>query len=194
MQRSVTPPLLLAAFAFTALFAQQPSPSPAPASQPAGQKTLAATLNVYAFPTKGQKPEQQSADEAECYQYAVTNTGSDPFELQKKAEQTQQQKAQADQQIKESGKGAGAKGALGGAAAGALIGEIASDDPGEGAAWGAAVGGIAARRKAKGAKAEASKQVEQQSQQAQQATAEQVDNFKKAFSVCLEAKNYMVKY
>lgn len=28
----------------------------------------------------------------------------------------------------------------------------------------------------------------------QQATAEQIDNFKKAFSVCLEAKEYMVKY
>ena len=26
------------------------------------------------------------------------------------------------------------------------------------------------------------------------ATEEQVDNFKKAFSVCLEAKDYMVKY
>jgi hypothetical protein len=194
MNSRITPYLLLAALGCTTLFAQQPAPSPAPAGQPAGQKTLAATLNVYAFPTKGQKPEQQSADEAECYQYAVTNTGNDPFELQKKAEQTQQQKAEADKQIAESGKGAGAKGALGGAAAGALIGEIASDDPGEGAAWGAAVGGIAARRKAKSAKSDASKQVEQQSQQAQQATAEQVDNFKKAFSVCLEAKNYMVKY
>jgi hypothetical protein len=28
----------------------------------------------------------------------------------------------------------------------------------------------------------------------QQAIAEQVGNFKKAFSVCLEAKEYMVKY
>ncbi len=28
----------------------------------------------------------------------------------------------------------------------------------------------------------------------QQATAEQINNFKKAFSVCLEAKDYMVKY
>ena len=28
----------------------------------------------------------------------------------------------------------------------------------------------------------------------QQATAEQLENFKKAFSVCLEGKNYMVKY
>jgi uncharacterized protein (DUF3084 family) len=33
-----------------------------------------------------------------------------------------------------------------------------------------------------------------QSQQAQQATAGQIENFKKAFSVCLEAKKYMVKY
>ena len=44
------------------------------------------------------------------------------------------------------------------------------------------------------APAEASQQVEQQNQQAQQATAEQIENFKKAFSVCLEAKKYMVKY
>jgi hypothetical protein len=44
------------------------------------------------------------------------------------------------------------------------------------------------------AKEEASQEVEQQNQQTQQATAEQQQNFKKAFSVCLEAKNYMVKY
>lgn len=44
------------------------------------------------------------------------------------------------------------------------------------------------RRKTRRAKADASQQVEQQTQQAQQATAEQIENFKKAFSVCLEAK------
>ena len=44
------------------------------------------------------------------------------------------------------------------------------------------------------APAEASQQVEQQNQQAQQATAEQIENFKKAFSVCLEAKKHMVEY
>ena len=32
------------------------------------------------------------------------------------------------------------------------------------------------------------------SQQSQQVTAEQIENFKKAFSVCLEAKEYMVKF
>jgi len=163
-------------------------------TQPTQQKTLAATIDVYVFPTEGQTPQQQSTDEAACYNWAVQNTGSDPFALQKQAQQAQQQADQAEQQIDQAGKGAGAKGAVGGAAAGALIGEIASDDAGKGAAWGALAGAVIARRRTQQAKAQASQQVEQQNQQAQQATAEQIDNFKKAFSVCLEAKKYMVKY
>ena len=46
-------------------------------ASPSGQKTLAATLNVYVFPTEGQTSEQQSKDEAECYGWAVEkNTGT----------------------------------------------------------------------------------------------------------------------
>ena len=163
-------------------------------TQPTQQKTLAATIDVYVFPTEGQTPQQQSTDEAACYNWAVQNTGSDPFALQKQAQQQQQQADQAQQQIAESGKGAGAVGAVGGAAAGALIGEIAGHSASAAAGWGALAGAVIARRRTAHAKAEASEQVEQQSQQAQQATAEQVENFKKAFSVCLEAKKYMVKY
>ena len=163
-------------------------------TQPAQQKSLAATINVYVFPTEGQTSQQQSTEEAICYDWAVQNTGSDPFALQKQAEQQEQQAEQAQQQIDQAGKGAGAKGAVGGAAAGALIGEIVSDSAGAGAAYGALAGAIIARRRTARAKDEASQQVEQQEQQAQQATAEQVDNFKKAFSVCLEAKKYMVKF
>ncbi len=163
-------------------------------TQPAQQKSLASTINVYVFPTTGQTAEQQSTDEAACYNWAVQNTGSDPFALQKQAQQQQQQADQAQQQIDQAGKGAGAKGAVGGAAAGALIGEIVSDDAGKGAAYGALAGAIIARRRTARAKDEASQQVEQQEQQAQQATSEQIDNFKKAFSVCLEGKKYLVKY
>jgi len=163
-------------------------------TQPAQQKSLAATIDVYVFPTEGQTSQQQSTDEAACYNWAVQNTGSDPFALQKQASQAQQQADQAEQQIDQAGKGAGAKGAVGGAAVGALVGEIASDSAGAGAAWGALAGAVIARRRTERAKADASQQVEQQNQQAQQATAEQIENFKKAFSVCLEAKNYMVKY
>jgi len=36
--------------------------------------------------------------------------------------------------------------------------------------------------------------VEQQGAAQQQATQEQIDNFKTAFSLCREAKDYMVKY
>jgi hypothetical protein len=162
--------------------------------QASGQKTLAATMNVYVFPTKGQTPEVQSQHEMECYNWAVQNTGSDPFQLAKQAEQQQQQAQQAEQQAQQVGQGAGAAGAVKGAAAGALIGEIASDDAGKGAAYGAAAGLIAGRRRGRQAQQQATQQVEQQSQQAQQATQEQVNNFKKAFSVCLEAKDYMVKF
>jgi len=163
-------------------------------TQPEQEKSLAASIDVYVFPSEGQAPEQQSKDEAACYQWAVQNTGNDPFDLQKQSQQQQQAAQQQQQQIAQAGKGAGAKGAVGGAAAGALIGEIASDDAGKGAAWGALAGSVIARRRTQQAKAQASQQVEQQSQQAQQATAEQIENFKKAFSVCLEAKKYMVKY
>jgi len=164
-----------------------------PAAAPAGQKTLAATMNVHVFPNKGQTPEQQSMDESECYKFATTNTGTDPFALQKQSEQIAQQTEQAKQQAAQAGKGAGAKGAVKGAAAGAVVGEVANDDAGKGAGVGAAAGVVAGRRKGKAAEKQATAQVEQQGQQAQQATADQLTNFKKAFSVCLEAKNYMVK-
>ena len=53
----------------------------AQSAPPSGQKTLAATMDVYVFPTEGQAAEQQSKDEAECYNWAAGNTGSDPFNL-----------------------------------------------------------------------------------------------------------------
>ena len=94
----------------------------------AQQKTLASTMDVYVFPTKGQDASQQSQDEAECYNWAVGNTGSDPFDLAKQAQSDQakyeQQKAQAEQ----TSKGRTGKSALGGAAGGALIGvDLISD-------------------------------------------------------------------
>ncbi len=161
---------------------------------PTGQKSLSATLNVYVFPNAGQAPAQQSKDEGECYNWAVQNTGSDPFEVARQQQQQQQQTAQQKEQAQEAGKGTGARGALGGAAVGALIGEIASDDAGKGAAIGAGVGLVAGRSRGRRQKAEVTQQAEQQGQSAAQASAGQLDNFKKAFSVCLESKKYMVKY
>lgn len=163
-------------------------------ASPSGQKTLASTIDVYVFPTEGQTPETQSKDEAACYQWAVQNTGTDPFELSKQSQQQAQQTQQAQRQAQQVGTGAGVAGAARGAAVGALVGEIASDDPGKGAAWGAAAGAVAGRRRARMARGYAQAEVASQGQQAQQATSNQLTNFKKAFSVCLEAKKYIVKY
>jgi len=159
-----------------------------------GGKTLASTLEVYVFPTEGQAADQQSKDEAECYSWAASNTGSDPFELQKQSDQQAQQTDQQVQQAQSATQGAGVKGAARGAAGGALIGEIADDDAGKGAAYGAAAGAIAARRRSRAASQQTQQQAKEQGAAQQQATAEQIGNFKKAFSVCLEAKKYMVKF
>lgn len=191
MKKALILGVVAAVLATSVITAQAP---PATGGAAPAPKTIASTMSVYVFPTTGQDASQQSKDEAECYQWAVTNTGTDPFQLQKQQQAQAQQTQAQQQQIAQSGGGAGAKGAVKGAAAGALIGEIASDDAGEGAAYGAAAGVIAGRRKAKSAKKDAAAKTEQAGQQAQAATAEQLDGFKKAFSVCLEAKKYMVKY
>jgi hypothetical protein len=166
----------------------------APSLAHAQGQSLASTMDVYVFPADGQEPSQQSKDEAECYEWAVGNTGVDPFALADQEQQNQQQ-AEAEMQAAQSaGQGAGARGAVRGAAAGALIGEIANDDASEGAAWGAAAGAVSGRRSARRAQQQAQQQATAQAEQREQATAQELQNFKNAFSVCLEAKKYMVKY
>ncbi len=159
-----------------------------------GGSTLASTMEIYVFPTEGQEADQQSQDEAACYEWAVTNSGADPFELQKQSEAQAEQTEQAVAAAEQTGRGAGARGAVRGAAAGAVIGEIVDDDASQGAAYGAAAGAIRGRRQAAAAKEQATQQAEAQGEAQQAATEEQVGNFKKAFSVCLEAKDYLVKY
>lgn len=153
-------------------------------SSGSAQKSVASTMNIYVFPNAGQSPSQQSQDEGACYQWAVQNTGTDPFQLAKQAEA---QKQQAQQQAQAS-QGSGARGAARGAAAGALVGGMAGD-AGKGAAVGATAGAVSGRRRGKQAQAQA----DQQTAQTQAAASQQMDNFKKAFGGCLESKKYMVK-
>ena len=159
----------------------------------AADKSLASTLNIYVFPTAGQDSSRQSSDEASCYQWAVNNSGVDPFDVERNAAAQAQQSNEAQQRAEKEGAGAGAKGALRGALGGALIGEIADDDAGGGAAIGAVIGTVRGRRKGREARSQAQRNVQQQEQMQQQVTAQQRDDFKRAFSVCLEAKDYLVK-
>ncbi len=149
------------------------------------QKSLAASLGIAVFPSGGQSQSVQSQDEASCYQWAVKNTGIDPFQAQKQA---QERTAAAQQQSANASAGAGAGGAARGAAAGALFGAIGGD-AGKGAAIGAATGFVAGRVR----KRHNDAQTEEYTQNVNNATAAQIDTFKKAFSACLESKKYIVK-
>ena len=140
---------------------------------------LVSKLNIYVFPAQGQTKEQQEKDILECYQWAVQQSGVDPLNPPK---------VEAEQ-VEGGPDGSAVRGAARGAAAGAAIGAIAGD-AGKGAAIGAAAGGMGGRRSSKAGQA-------QQQQQANQAAANQeqelMNNFKKAFSACLEGKGYTVK-
>jgi hypothetical protein len=96
--------------------------------------------------------------------------------------------------------GARARGAVRGAAAGAVVGEIADDDAGKGAAYGAAAGVVAGGARNREAKRQQEAQANAANQQAQAQAdqhnaevAQQLANFKKGMSACLEGKGYVVK-
>jgi len=145
----------------------------------AQETTLASGLGLFVFPSNDQNKEQQDTDEMACYKWAKEQTGVDPLNP------PEVQAAQVDR----SADGTAVVGAAGGAAAGAAIGAIAGD-AGKGAAIGAVVGGLRGRR----AKVVGDEMQQQQNNAAAAAaTEEMMNNFKKAFTACLEGKGYTVK-
>ncbi len=131
----------------------------------------------FVYPAKGQTPEQQKKDEAECYTWAVQQTGFDP-------NKPQAAPAAPPPPTTASGStpGAGARGA----ARGAVVGAVVADDAGAGAAAGA----VAARSQSRRQNAQ---QAQQQQQATQQAQAGQQATFAKARAACLEGRGYTVK-
>lgn len=156
----------------------------------AKDETLASAIEVSVFPAGGQDSAQQSEDEAECYSWAVNNSGNDPFELMKQQEAADQQ-TEAQLEATEDAQRSG--GAIKGAAAGAVVGEITGGDAGESAAIGAAVGIVANRRRNRAAHQQAA-QVEEQAAATEQATEAEIEKFMNGFTACLEAKDYVAKY
>lgn len=136
-------------------------------------------MGLYVFPSKGQSNQQQKADEFECYNWAVEQSGIDPLNLPK---------VEAPPPLEGPSGGAVVGGAKG-AAAGAAIGAIAGD-AGKGAAIGAVAGGLAGRRQGKQAQAQHNQQAQAGADAANQ---EISDSFKKAFSVCMEGKGYTIQ-
>lgn len=158
---------------------------------------LASSLKVFVYPAKGQEAAQQQKDEGECFAWSKQQTGIDPL-APAPAAQPQQAATQPEQP--KQAKGGAVKGAAGGAVAGTAIGAIAGDT-GTGAAIGATAGAMKGRRAQKKANKAAEQQAKQQQQQQQQQAAasqkaaqeERLDTFRKAFSACMEARNYTVR-
>ena len=149
------------------------------AQTPAKSTSISSGLGLYVFPTKKQDAATQDTDEAACYKWAQQQTGVDPMNP------TKVQAAQVDKSVD----GTAVVGAAGGAAAGAAIGAIAGD-AGKGAAIGAVVGGLRGRR----AKVVGDEQEQQHNDQAAAAAEKTaMDNYKKAFTACMEGKGYTVK-
>jgi hypothetical protein len=149
------------------------------AQTPAPTTSFAKSLGIYVFPAKDQDAATQAKDDADCYRWAVEQSGVDPINPPK---------VEAEK-VDTAPDGTAVRGAARGAAAGVAIGAIAGD-AGKGAAIGAVAGGLAGRR----AKVVGDAQEQQKNNQvaATQQTA-MTDSFKKAFTVCLEGKGYTVK-
>jgi hypothetical protein len=150
------------------------------AEQPASMTaSLNKNLGIFVFPTKDQKPEQQSKDEQACYAWAVQQSGVDPLNMQ----------ATKADSVAKGPDGSAVKGAAKGAVAGVAIGAIAGD-AGKGAAIGAAAGGM---KGVAGGKKKQAQQEEEAKKKAAAADQAKIDSFKKAYSACLEGKGYSVK-
>lgn len=152
------------------------------AQAPTGSgKSLAASAGVFAYPAKGQKPDKQAQDEAECYNWSKEQSGYDPMQPPPPA------------QVADTGPtrdGTRARSAARGAVAGAVIGEVAGDDAGKGAAVGAVAGTLAGGRQSRMAQSQKQQQAEQDAKAQEQALK---DSFKRGMAVCLEARGYTVK-
>ncbi len=186
-----------------------------------GPQSFAEAADIFVFGKSSQTPEQQQTDEHECMQFAQQRTGTNPFTFQ---QDTQEEVAEAEaaaeanaapppEQVEaQKVRGARAAGAARGAVGGAAIGAIAGDT-GDGAAIGAVAGTMRGGRKQRQANAAAKKQAAAANQQAQQqheaAKADSAEaagdavlaeaevtkkNFKNAFAVCMQAKDYEVRF
>jgi hypothetical protein len=140
---------------------------------------ISSSLGLYVFPSKNQSNQKQKADEYECYKWAIQQSGIDPLNMP-------EVKAEA---VETGPDGTAVKGAAKGAIVGTAVGAIAGD-AGTGAAIGAVAGGAGGMRQKRVTNAKKQEQSQATAAQKQQAT---VDNYKKAFSACIEGKGYTIK-
>jgi hypothetical protein len=138
---------------------------------------LASNLGIYVYPEHGQSESQQAAAESACYNSAEQKTGVNPMAPPPTAAPAPQVQ------------GGLFRGGARGAAAGAAIGAVAGN-AGEGAAIGAVAGGLVGAHR----QGQANAQLQYNSQQYTAAQYQgQMNNFRTAFSACMQSKGYVAR-
>jgi hypothetical protein len=170
--------------------------------QSANAWSPAQSIGMFAFPRNNQSADQQLKDEADCYGMAKQRTGVDtqgPVPTGPSAEEIAAAQKQAAENAPKA-QGGRLRGAARGAAGGAAIGAIAGN-AGKGAAIGSVAGTMQGGMAQRGANAQSKQQAAAQTTAAQKKATEQlqeqhqegIDTFQRAFSACMDARNYSVK-
>ena len=135
-----------------------------------------ASSQQFVYPAKGQSPEQQKKDEAQCHTWAIQQSKYDPAKPPPAT-------AASNSPTTATGTtpGAGARGAARGAVVGGMMGDAGA---------GAAAGAVAARGQSRRQNAAQAQQQQQQPSQEQQAGQQA---YQKARAACLEGRGYTVK-
>jgi hypothetical protein len=160
-------PLLLLAAALP-VAGQQTNPPPI--------KGMAYTVGLYVYPQKQQSATQQLTDEQQCYNDPKTQTGFNPDPATPGTATTAQNTTKDH-------------GAAKGAARGAAISGATGGDPAAGAERGSMIGGMRSKHKEKQQEQQTEKQADAAKTQEQQ----NMDNFKRSMSACLDARGYSVR-
>ena len=141
------------------------------------------------YPAKGQNQHQMERDKFDCYSWAKKETGFDPMQAQAPAQSSPYQQPSG------ASPGSVVRGGAGGAALGAAVGGIAGgwSGAGKGAAIGAVTGGVFGGLRSRATNQQAAQAQQQYAAQQSAQYRQKQDTYKRAYSVCLEAKGYMVK-
>ena len=148
----------------------------------AQQQSVAVSLGLYVYPSSGQALEKQATDEQECYNWAQQTTGINPQRppaSQAPAVAAQEDTAQA-----------AASTAARSAARNVLIANATDNDWEEAAALGLVFGGSRGARNSRRRNEQAQKEAVAEQQEASQ---QQVQQFKNAFSACIEGRGYTIR-
>jgi hypothetical protein len=132
----------------------------------------------YAYPQRGQSPEQSSDEFRACQTWASTQTGYNPSAPAATA--AAPQTASAGASLVRGGARGAAVGAVGGAIGG---------DAGKGAAVGAAVGGMFSLMRRR----EEQQALEREEQAAAQGTIQKADAYNRALDACMSGRGYTVR-